>query len=93
MADLDEAVARLRELAPDAPPVAYDAIDTILTALDQYEARVRELLGLVDALRDDDECWYDHHGYCQAHGWFETDPPCPDRRARELLATPTKEDG
>jgi hypothetical protein len=45
---LSEAVARLRELAPDAPPVAYDAIDTILTALDQYEAMPDKLTKLAD---------------------------------------------
>lgn len=30
-------------------------------------------------------CWYDHHGYCQEHGWFDTDPICPVRRGRDLL--------
>lgn len=44
-----------------------------------------ELLELVDELRDPDPCWYDHHGYCQAHGWFETEPTCPHARAAALF--------
>lgn len=34
---------------------------------------------------DDDPCEFDHHGYCQAHNWFYTEPKCPDARAKELL--------
>ncbi|PBC71543.1 hypothetical protein BX265_6153 [Streptomyces sp. TLI_235] len=45
-----------------------------------------ELLALIDDLRDDDPCHYDHHGYCQAHSWFAVEPPCPDARAAALFA-------
>lgn len=45
------------------------------------------LLALVRDLADDDECWFDHHGYCQAHGWMTTETPCPHARARELLGS------
>jgi hypothetical protein len=31
-------------------------------------------------------CSYDHHGDCQTHGWFETDPICAVRRGREFVA-------
>lgn len=41
--------------------------------------------GLLEDLADPDPCWYDHHGYCQAHGWLQTDPKCPHLRAKELL--------
>lgn len=44
---------------------------------------LRELL---EHLTDEDPCWFDHHGYCQAHGWMETEPRCPHARAKELLA-------
>ena len=47
---------------------------------------VDELLGLIADFVDREICWYDHHGYCQAHGWFETDPACPHARAKKLLA-------
>ncbi|MBE4761765.1 hypothetical protein [Streptomyces caniscabiei] len=53
---------------------------------DQARAEKSSLLELVDDLRDPDPCWYDHHGYCQAHGWTATDPRCPDARAAELFA-------
>lgn len=42
-----------------------------------------ELASLVAELVDGDDCWYDHHGYCQAH---HLDPkPCPHERAKRLL--------
>lgn len=44
-----------------------------------------ELLELIDQMRDPDPCWYDHHGYCQAHGWMATEPRCPHARAAELF--------
>ncbi|MER7487936.1 hypothetical protein ABTY20_18915 [Streptomyces sp. NPDC126497] len=47
--------------------------------------REAELLKLVRDLIDPDPCTFDHHGYCQAHGWFETDPACPHGRAKRLL--------
>lgn len=42
--------------------------------------RMLELLG---ELVDPDDCWFDHHGYCQAHNLQEK--PCPHERARDLL--------
>jgi hypothetical protein len=47
-------------------------------------AENQRLRVLVDDLADPDPCWHDHHGYCQAHGWFATDPVCPHKRAREI---------
>lgn len=44
------------------------------------------LLGLIADFVDPDPCYYDHHGYCQAHGWTDTEPRCPHARAKELLA-------
>ncbi|MFG1683528.1 hypothetical protein ACGFNP_25390 [Nonomuraea sp. NPDC049269] len=43
---------------------------------------------LLDALTDPDECWFDHHGGCQAHGYLSLEPGerCPQAEARELLA-------
>ncbi|MGW9399383.1 hypothetical protein [Streptomyces sp. NPDC055642] len=59
---------------------------------DQARAENADLMQLVDDLRDPDPCWYDHHGYCQAHGWMETDPRCPDARAAELFAARANEE-
>lgn len=52
---------------------------------DECRAKSAELMQLVDEMRDPDPCWYDHHGYCQAHGWMETDPRCPHARAGDLF--------
>jgi len=49
------------------------------------EITIKELLSLLSALTDGGECRYDHHGYCQEHGWFYTDEVCPHKRAKELL--------
>lgn len=49
------------------------------------ELAVKQLLRLIDDLRDVTECWHDHHGYCQAHGWMATVPTCPHARAAALL--------
>ncbi|WP_406145640.1 hypothetical protein [Streptomyces anulatus] len=55
-----------------------------------------ERLALVEALVadfiDPDPCHFDHHGYCQAHGWFATDPGCPHGRAKALGLEETEED-
>lgn len=45
-----------------------------------------EVRELIDDLTDPDPCWFDHHGYCQAHGWMQTEPACPHQRAKDALA-------
>ena len=54
-----------------------------------YDARchIQVLEGLLrDLVAGEEPCsHFDHHGYCQTHGWFETDPPCPHGRAIRLL--------
>jgi hypothetical protein len=47
--------------------------------------RASTLKDLVKDLADPDPCHFDHHGYCQAHGWFDTDPACADGRAQALF--------
>jgi hypothetical protein len=44
-----------------------------------------ELIEIIRDLTDPDPCQYDHHGYCQAHGWMDTEPRCPHARAADLL--------
>jgi hypothetical protein len=43
---------------------------------------------LLRSLLDQDECWFDHHGGCQAHGYLSLEPgeKCPQAEAKELLA-------
>ena len=35
-------------------------------------------------LVDGDDCYFDHHGYCQAHGWMD-ESECPHSRAKKWL--------
>lgn len=65
-----------------------DAIAEALLPLVAAEraAETRTAADLIADLTDPDPCWYDHHGYCQAHGWFATDPSCPHARAKALRA-------
>jgi hypothetical protein len=52
----------------------------------ELAAAVKPLLALISDLYDREPCRFDHHGYCQTHGWMETDPKCPHYRA--LLIPP-----
>ena len=38
-----------------------------LEQLRAENARLRELLSIAVEMTGEPECWYDHHGYCQAH--------------------------
>lgn len=48
-------------------------------------ALVTELAGLVQGMADPDPCWFDHQGYCRAHGWMAVEPKCPHGRAQALF--------
>lgn len=83
---------------PGGEDVREDAIGGRDTDSDEELGQLREQLAvlrdLVGDLADPDPCHYDHHGYCQAHGWFATEPVCPMARAVELGLIPDdKEDG
>lgn len=43
--------------------------------------------GLLDSLVEEDDCWFDHHGGCQAHGYLSLAPgeKCPQQELKELL--------
>lgn len=53
--------------------------------LAKAEAECARLRALVAGFTDEGICELDHHGYCQTHGWFMTEPACPHARARALL--------
>jgi hypothetical protein len=48
-------------------------------------AYIKELEGIIRDLTDEDDCHYDHHGYCQTHYWFYDDNTCPHKRAKALI--------
>ena len=45
----------------------------------------RDYRSLLADLIDPDPCTFDHHGYCQAHGWLTDESRCPHLRAKELM--------
>ncbi|MBF6289290.1 hypothetical protein [Nocardia cyriacigeorgica] len=58
---------------------------------DEQRAMAHELAQLrqlVRDLTDPDECWFDHHGGCQAHGYLSLEPGelCPHAEAKQLIA-------
>ncbi len=55
-----------------------------LDTLRARHTRLDEILS--ELVAGDDECSYDHHGYCQQHNWFGEYCECGIREARELLA-------
>lgn len=67
---------------------ARQDVPALVARVRELEEENQKLRALVGDLADDGTCWYDHHGYCQEHGWFATDPQCPHARARQI----TKED-
>lgn len=51
----------------------------------RLKERCFRMKAILEDLEENEPCFYDHHGYCQAHGWFETDPVCPQKRLRDIL--------
>ena len=52
---------------------------------EKQEQEIQRLKEIIDDLYDEDECEYDHHGYCQTHNWFNSST-CPHKRIKELKA-------
>ena len=46
------------------------------------------LVAMVRDLTDPDDCWFDHAGGCQAHGYLSLEPGqmCPHAEAKQWLA-------
>jgi hypothetical protein len=64
-------------------PTAQSLLDRVA----ELEAELDVAVLLVEALVDEDDCWFDHHGGCQAHGFLSLEPgeKCPHAEAKELL--------
>lgn len=82
----------LAQAAHDADDLAYDASNPLFEAGNaaprEAAAQIPDhVLDLVRDLTDDDTCWFDHHGGCQAHGYLSlAGSKCPHAEAKELLA-------
>ncbi len=73
---------------PDHHVMAGEAPDLVAglnSPCASLECKVISLLfDLVSDLADMGKCWYDHHGYCQEHGWLDSGI-CPHARAQSLF--------
>lgn len=45
-----------------------------------------DVLTMLYDLTETTGCDTDRRGYCLQHAWYESDPPCPQGRVRDLLA-------
>lgn len=46
---------------------------------------------LLESLVDEDDCWFDHHGGCQAHGYLslQQNEECPQHELKRRLSAAT----
>lgn len=79
IADGSDARDVLHMLAMDVEP--------LLSRLAAVERERDEARGLLSKLVDPDQCWFDHNGDCQAHGWTIRTPGglCGHEQAKRLL--------
>ena len=57
--------------------------DTLRAELTATKARLAEAVEVINGLVDDEPCWKDHRGHCQAHYLGD---PCEMETARTFLA-------
>ena len=82
----------IRNLAYELPRIlaALDAAEERTQVLESERAAFVLVAALAAFTVDDDECIFDHHGYCQAHGcgdWGDRDVPhCPTAALKDALA-------
>jgi hypothetical protein len=80
------------ELVPSFAEEPYlEELETeILSRLDlgqQAIEAMEKVIPIIKAIIDEDNCWYDHHGQCQAHSCDLDDGTC----AQEALKRFTKD--
>lgn len=64
------------------------AVHDLLEDHAALRAKVQRLTELIADLASDEDCWFDHHGGCQEHGYLslESGQKCPHQEAKEVLA-------
>lgn len=60
-------------------------LEELFDEIEQLKTECDEARNLVLDLYDKDPCWYDRHGYCQAHLSLDYEHPCPHGIAQEKL--------
>jgi hypothetical protein len=59
-----------------------DELDTLRSTLTTYKKQLGKSNALLYEFIDDEECRFDHHGYCQSHSLTS---PCVVAQTREFL--------
>lgn len=75
-------------------PEARDLVQHIDRLAKASQSLPDHVLDLIRDLTDEDDCYFDHHRGCQAHGYLNLQGrKCPHQEAKELLAAhrPTSE--
>lgn len=99
MTDHSELIARVEQARSDyeyaksarvavAPGRAYALLDELVPALKEAQATAATARQIIQELTDSDPCSFDHHGDCQAHGFFDlsSENPCGHEKAKRFLA-------
>ena len=71
----------------DAEFIAHARTDVpaLLAVVRSQQAKIERATKLIGDLTDLADCWFDHHGGCQAHGYLSLEPgeTCPQHDAKE----------
>ena len=74
-------------------PVAIEEIRRLRSEVERLSAdeahgEIHDLVALIGDLADEDPCYFDHHGGCQAHGYLSLQPGevCPQEEAKDVIA-------
>lgn len=77
------------------PCLTLEHIDAAIAAHRKQAERIaaleqerEQLAALLPCLVDDEVCWFDHHGGCQAHCYLSLQPgeKCPQQELKEVIA-------
>ncbi len=94
---IDRQAEEIKELKQQPEPSAFkcscpdpDGCDIFkkyakaCNTIDRQANETKPLKEIINDLESDEECSFDHHGYCQTHCWFYIDRPCPQKRIKAL---------
>lgn len=76
-----------RKITPEQRALVEATMSAALAAADAADDHVRIPMDLLESFVDEDECWFDHHGGCQAHGYISLTQgdECPQHELKRRL--------
>lgn len=64
--------------------MTIDDYKNVVDICEQLKELLKGCREVIYNLIDDEPCCFDHHGYCQTHGWMSVDI-CSNEQGKELL--------